>query len=462
MLYYRHDVSSGEPSGTAETAMNGTSEKFQRELKRFRLKALVRHTGERIADGAVFLPAALLLLVALHPLVPTAAIIGVSCLMAAIWLTAWGVDAPLRLDVCARIADRSNAGRSTVVNALELTRRGANTPFACHAIRLGTDEMPRSAVRISHKPMRWKLGMLLILPVLPLFLHNRTFHPPVEERSGSRAAASSPSFMDKADAPRPRHDTAAMKSSDRRSGNPAADMGHGKSGYGRNHDGTTSAAVAGAGGGTPAVGSGDSATSRNSSGEYAAGERKLRTENPAGVSGGDVSGGGEAESGDDSDRNPGGNAASTASAAASGRREHRRKKTKRPRETHGDASRVIFADNTPPAGRKQSEKEEHGDRPGEGRGGETGAKKARGAASALPVVPLPDSVAGRLGDGTDSRAERRAAAGDGGAAECGNGVAGASPEPSVRRGGLTAALRRQFGAADDAGTRIKMGQPTGI
>ena len=61
----------------------------------------------------------------------------------------------------------------------------------------------------------------------------------------------------------------------------------------------------------------------------------------------------------------------------------------------------LLPDCNPPAGRELSEKEGHGDQPGDGRGGDTGAKKSRGAASALPAVPLPDVVSGRLGAGAD-------------------------------------------------------------
>jgi|GEM_PF-5521790 hypothetical protein len=63
--------------------------------------------------------------------------------------------------------------------------------------------------------------------------------------------------------------------------------------------------------------------------------------------------------------------------------------------------RPLLRDNAPPAGRELSDKDGHGDQPGDGRGGPSGHKKARGTASWLPVVPIPDQVGGKLSSGRD-------------------------------------------------------------
>ena len=79
----------------------------------------------------------------------------------------------------------------------------------------------------------------------------------------------------------------------------------------------------------------------------------------------------------------------------------RRKEVNQKKTEHRGGFQPLLPDRAPQAGRKAAEGDEHGDSPGTGRGGDTGAKKSRGAAAALPVLPRPDTVTGRLGAGED-------------------------------------------------------------
>ncbi len=74
-------------------------------------------------------------------------------------------------------------------------------------------------------------------------------------------------------------------------------------------------------------------------------------------------------------------------------------------------------DSAPPAGRDESKENGEGDRPGEGRGGPSGAKKARGTAAFLPLIPEPDAVSGMLSYGPDILRREKAPPASGGAPE---------------------------------------------
>ena len=71
-------------------------------------------------------------------------------------------------------------------------------------------------------------------------------------------------------------------------------------------------------------------------------------------------------------------------------------------EAAQSGAQPLLADKAPPAGRELGEKEGDGD-PGNGRGGPTGEKKARGTAAMLPVQPQPDTVNGTLSPGAEIR-----------------------------------------------------------
>ncbi|MBQ6595951.1 MAG: hypothetical protein IJH79_00215, partial [Lentisphaeria bacterium] len=79
----------------------------------------------------------------------------------------------------------------------------------------------------------------------------------------------------------------------------------------------------------------------------------------------------------------------------------RRKEVNHKKTEHRGGFQPLLPDRSPQAGRKAAEGDEHGDSPGTGRGGDTGTKKSRGAAASLPVLPRPDTVTGRLGEGED-------------------------------------------------------------
>lgn len=92
-------------------------------------------------------------------------------------------------------------------------------------------------------------------------------------------------------------------------------------------------------------------------------------------------------------------------------------KNRTPRQNARGGLRPLTRDNAPPAGREQSDRDGKGDKPGEGRGGPSGHKKSRGIASWLPVIPVPDQVAGRLNPGHDIESREKSTAKD---AEDGN------------------------------------------
>lgn len=96
----------------------------------------------------------------------------------------------------------------------------------------------------------------------------------------------------------------------------------------------------------------------------------------------------------------------------------RTNRRRRPRRRDVTVSRgglqPLGADSAPPAGRDLSDpREGESGKPDNGRGGESDVKKSRGAAFSLPVMPMPDTVAGRLGPGEDMTATESAPPGRG-------------------------------------------------
>lgn len=107
-------------------------------------------------------------------------------------------------------------------------------------------------------------------------------------------------------------------------------------------------------------------------------------------------------------------AGSTGDGRSRNERKRQKKSVRKKIQESRGGVQPLLPDCNPPAGRELSEKEGHGDQPGDGRGGDTGAKKSRGAAAFLPVTPQPDTVAGRLGVGEDlTSAESGRSEGDG-------------------------------------------------
>ena len=147
---------------------------------------------------------------------------------------------------------------------------------------------------------------------------------------------------------------------------------------------------------------------------------------------------GDDESGTGADTSAGnGGGSSSHSAGERRKKEVNRKKA----ETRG-GFQPLPPDNAPQAGRKLADGDEQGNDPGSGRGGETGAKKSRGTAAMLPVIPQPDTVPGRLGSGEDITSISLSPSGCG---QTGKSLGNPGyPETAVRHCAVPARLRRKI------------------
>jgi len=411
---------------------------FTARLKKFRIQVLRRHTVSVLLRSLLFLPflAAAALAAARRGMPPSiVAVTAAFVVFAVLWLR----KTPWRLDDCARIADLDHDGRAPVVNALEVCRKDPAGAFGDYIVSCGRLAVPDVPPRRAFSPLPWKSAAGLFLAALALFLTPDGFAAK-GTTAGNRPAAAkdggvTATVPDGRKAERPRRDTMkaprAAGKNDRIGANIATPGGDAASSAAGNAFGD-----AGREQGDP--------TGSDTSGRNA--ENEARENSAKGVS---ASGAGAAD--------PDGEVESDADSAASvgesrlaeDRRSRKRPAAKRRAETPPEGGLLTAFDTQAPAGRDASQKEEHGDKPGDGRGGETGVKKARGTGTTLPVIPLPDSVAGRLGGGSDALAEQhfRCFADGVSAAEGCENPGTRATEPAVKHPGFTSQLRRRLRSA---------------
>lgn len=286
--------------------------------------------------------------------------------------------------------------QSLAATALELTERSAEGEFAAYAVRLGLEQLESPRIRFPFRCLRWKR---LFIPLLfSLFLTSLPY--PAEQTSVLQNG---------------KQRTAERKASASAAANAKCETGDG------GHSEFSSGAAALPGTGIPAGGEGsgnrrtglaaNTAPRPGNAFADAAGQSGGRSEpedavaqslpeKTSGSSGGESSGNGGSEGGEGGE-NSGMNAGLSSGDRSRSEQRRKRREVRRGKELSRGGIQPLLSDGTKPAGRELSDKEGHGDDPGDGRGGDTGAKKSRGAASALPAVPLPDVVSGRLGAGAD-------------------------------------------------------------
>ena len=318
----------------------------------------------------------------------------------------------------ARLADRlSNADRRAE-NAWELLKRNAEGEFAEYAIQCGVESLDLATTRLTGEKIRWRnlvipvLILLLVQLPVPSFLHTReTISGTGAVPSDSRADSRKDSELN---SPEKQNPTAKSAGSENNSGRGSAELAGrtGKSGTDGDlqnvRSGSRSAIQRGRGGsGVPANPESESVPDEDTDSRQSAESSGRNTAGGAAGNGG--------LSGEENGTNLMNVAAGSTGDGRSRNERKRQKKSvrKKIQESRGGVQ-PLLPDCNPPAGRELSEKEGHGDQPGDGRGGDTGAKKSRGAAAFLPVTPQPDTVAGRLGVGEDlTSAESGRSEGDG-------------------------------------------------
>jgi len=421
---------------------------FLRRLREFRRRELLRCGGAAALRQSLFAPPlALLAAAAVHFGVPLPAVAAaVVLLLAAVGGRRIG-GAPWQLAECARRADLHQHGRLSVTNALELCRRDDGDDFDEYTLKLGVRALERNFPR---PPLRlpWKSAVTLTIAALALLAfpavtpasHNGGGTDDAEKATPPAAGTfrpERPATVKKAPPPRSAERSAAGAENTATAGaERTADTGSAPPATATSRSGATGS------GGTPA----DLHADRPSEGEDAP-DREAAPRRPGRPNSRSSSGGGDADDGDDAGDDPGAGAAGTRTLKAE-RSGSRRRPPRRPQpEPRPEGFQLPGFDRNPPAGREAAEHDEHGDHPGEGRGGDTGAKKARGTGTALPVIPLPDTVAGRPGAGNDALTPFRTAAGDSALPEE-RGIparpAAPAAEPPTRHPGFTAKLRRQL------------------
>jgi len=425
---------------------------FMRRLRSFRRRELLRRGTAALFRTLPFAPAAALTVMALLrfgvplPFV-TVAVAAAASVLAAIYLR----RVPWSFRSCAKIADTDTFGRLSVTNALEVCRSGAEGTFADHTVELGACALASAFPVRRRMPLcNFRIALTSMLAALALFaVSGRSAHADPAGMDDEASKAAPPDAMRIAlrrepDAPANRttgeqNDAETSRDLVSSNGDPtgqgggnsgASPMANGASGNGAGgaENGTSRAEAAGAKqGGPPAD---------------AFHPRRLKAEGGAGGANG------EADEGDDTDSlsEPAFSGARALKTAKRGRRSA--KNSRRPPEERQAGFKLPGFDRNPPAGRDAAERDEHGDRPGEGRGGETGAKKARGTGTALPVIPLPDSVSGRPGNGHDALTPFRTSPGNSldkgaGAADKAS-ICDTVPEPPTFHPGFTALQRRKF------------------
>ena len=321
---------------------------------------------------------------------------------------------------CAAEADRMTNTQSLAATALELTVRSVEGEFAAYAVRLGLEQLESPRIRFPLRRLRWKrlfipLLFSLFLTSLPYPAELTSVQQNGKQRTAERKASASAAANAKCETGDGGHSGFSSVAALPGTGIPAGGEGSGnrRTGLAANiaqRPGNASADAAGQSGG-------------RSEPEDAVAQSL--PEKTSGSSGGESSGNGGSEGGEGGE-NSGMTAGLSAGDRSRSEQRRKRREVRRGKELSRGGIQPLLSDGAKPAGRELSEKEGHGDDPGDGRGGDTGAKKSRGAASALPAVPLPDVVSGRLGAGADLTSSVSSSSG---AAER---RPGSSPAPAVR------------------------------
>lgn len=322
---------------------------------------------------------------------------------------------------CAAEADRMTNTQSLAATALELTVRSVEGEFAAYAVRLGLEQLESPRIRFPFRCLRWKR---LFIPLLfSLFLTSLPY--PAEQTSvlqngKRRTAEQQASASAAANAKCETGDGGHSEFSSGAAALPGTGIPVGGEGSGNRRTGLAANIAQ-----RPGNASADAAGQSGGRGEPEEAVSQSLPEKTSGSSGGESSGNGGSEGGEGGE-NSGMTAGLSAGDRSRSEQRRKRREVRRGKEFSRGGVQPLLSDGTKPAGRELSDKEGHGDDPGDGRGGDTGAKKSRGAASALPAVPLPDVVSGRLGAGADLTS---AVSSSSGAAER---RPGSSPVPAVR------------------------------
>lgn len=297
---------------------------------------------------------------------------------------------------CAAEADRMTNTQSLAATALELTVRSAEGEFAAYAVRLGLEQLESPRIRFPFRRLRWKR---LFIPLLfSLFLTGLPY--PAEltsvlQNGKRRTAEQQASASAAADAAYENGDGGHFAFSSGAAALPGTGIPVGGEGSGNRRSGLAANTAP-----RPGNASADAAGQSGGRGEPEEAVSQSLPEKTSGSSGGESSGNGGSEGGEGGE-NSGMTAGFSSGDRSRSEQRRKRREVRRGKELSRGGIQPLLSDGAKPAGRELSEKEGHGDDPGDGRGGDTGAKKSRGAASALPAVPLPDVVPGRLGAGAD-------------------------------------------------------------
>lgn len=296
---------------------------------------------------------------------------------------------------CAAEADRMTNTQSLAATALELTERSAEGEFAAYAVRLGLEQLESPRIRFPLRRLRWKR---LFIPLLfSLFLTSLPY--PAEQTSvlqnGKRRTAELQALASVAADAKYETGDGGLSGFSSVAVLPGTGIPAGGEGSGNRRTGLAANIAQ-----RPGNASADAAGQSGGRGEPEEAVSQSLPEKTSGSSGGDSSGNGGSEGGEGGE-NSGMTAGLSAGDRSRSEQRRKRREVRRGKELSRGGIQPLLSDGTKPAGRELSDKEGHGDDPGDGRGGDTGAKKSRGAASALPAVPLPDVVSGRLGAGAD-------------------------------------------------------------
>lgn len=296
---------------------------------------------------------------------------------------------------CAAEADRMTNTQSLAATALELTVRSAEGEFAAYAVRLGLEQLESPRIRFPFRCLRWKR---LFIPLLfSLFLTSLPY--PAEQTSvlqnGKRRTAEQQASASAAADAKYETGDGGLSGFSSVAVLPGTGIPVGGEGSGNRRTGLATNIAQ-----RPGNASADAAGQSGGRGEPEEAVSQSLPEKTSGSSGGESSGNGGSEGGEGGE-NSGMTAGLSSGARSRSEQRRKRREVRRGKEFSRGGVQPLLSDGTKPAGRELSDKEGHGDDPGDGRGGDTGAKKSRGAASALPTVPLPDVVSGRLGAGAD-------------------------------------------------------------
>ena len=337
---------------------------------------------------------------------------------AVVWagLTAWRFfrtrpDAP----TCAKLLDELTNSDTLTVNALDALNRNGRDGFSVYVVRCGIGNFRKWRGELPAAKFRFReLGWLLPLAVAALPLSLPTGGGNASPRRAAEVAPP-PGIA----APAARREVGTPQNDFRRTPRHESDAELREAAADRVAGETGTAAAAndafGAGreaGRNPGRGAGEpaAATDRRTA---AGSDPAVPPEHVAS----DRSGGGM--SGDGAlgrEENAGARGGAAGVSSGDTRMASRSRRTRRPRRRDIGISRgalqPLGADNAPAAGRELAEsKDGESGEPDNGRGGESDVKKSRGAAFALPVMPLPDNVTGRLGPGEDMTAVETASPG---------------------------------------------------